>query len=285
MTVRDPANLLDRWEGRSAHAWADRLGVATAEFHARIGSTSDRARVLGEEGRPLPAVVLADRQTTGRGRQGRRWASDSVRGLWFTVARAGPGDARAPLPLRIGLAVARALDAVAPEVGTEVKWPNDIMVEGRKLGGILCEHTGRALLVGIGINVNQRLRELPSGLTPPATSLLIESGRPASRAQILERLADELQAVWSRPAGEIAAGEIAAGGIPADELEALNARSALRGRRLSVSGVVRHSSEPPRRVEAFSAAGDVLLADGSLTVRDDSGARLRLIAGSVEILE
>lgn len=281
---------LDSWEGRSAHAWARRLGVTTAEFHTRLGSTSDRARELGEEGL-LPAIVLADRQTAGRGRRGRRWASDTARGLWFTVARAAPGSATATLPLRIGLAVSRALDSVAPEVRTDVKWPNDLMVEGRKLGGILCEHASCTLpargipprggchdgllLAGIGINLNQRLQELPAGLIPPATSMRLLSGRPESRARVLERLADELQAVWSRPAAE----------IPPDELEALNARSSLRGRRLSVNGVVRHSSGPPRKVEALSAAGDLLLKDGSLVVRDDSGAGLRLIAGSAEIVE
>lgn len=274
-------HLLDGWQGRSARAWAERLGVATAELHARIGSTNDRARELVEEGRPLPAVVLADRQLAGRGRRGREWVSDSARGLWFTVARPGSGDAAATLPLRVGLAAARALDAAAaralaaaaPSVRTEVKWPNDLMLGGRKLGGILCEHLRGAILVGIGINVNQPAEELPEGVRPPATSVLLHSGRPASRAGVLERLADGLRAVWSAPARR----------IPADELEALNARSALRGRRLSVSGVVHHSSRPPRKVEALSATGGPVLADGALEVSDDTGVRLRVIAGSVAL--
>ena len=288
-------HLLDGWQDRSARAWAERLGVATAEFHARIGSTSDRARELVKEGRPLPAVVLADSQLAGRGRQGRKWVSDTPRGLWFTVARPGSGDAAATLPLRVGLAAARALDdaaprtlaaaraldddaaprilnAASPSVRTEVKWPNDLMLGGRKLGGILCERVRGAILVGIGINVNQPAGELPEGIRPPATSLLLHTGRPAWRAQVLERLADRLQAVWSAPSPK----------IPADELEALNARSALHGRRLSVSGVVRHSSRPPRKVEALSATGGPILADGALEVSDDTGARLRVIAGSVE---
>lgn len=266
---------LDRWEGRSAPAWARRLGVATAEFHARIGSTSDRARVLLEEGRPLPAVVLADRQLAGRGRRGRSWASDNALGLWFTVARTSPGHAAAAtLSLRVGLAVVRALDAIAPEVATQVKWPNDIVVAGHKLGGILCERARGAVLVGVGVNLNQTADRLPSGLSPPATSLLLRSGRPASRARVLEGLADLLGRVWSRPTAE----------IPDDELDALNARSALLGRELSVSGVVRHASgsESPRRVDALSATGDLLHADGTLEVRDEDGARLRVIAGSVE---
>ena len=274
------------WEDRSTLDWAERLGAATAEFHARIGSTSDRARELLEEGRPLPAFVLADRQLAGRGRQDRKWVSDTPRGLWFTVARPGSGDAAATLPLRVGLAVARALDAAAsdphaaasapnaaaPRIRTDVKWPNDIMLGDLKLGGILCERMRGALLVGIGINLNQPVEELPRGLVTPATSLLLQTGRPVSRARVLERLADELAAVWSAPAPE----------IPADELHALNARSALRGRRLSVSGVVRHSSRPPRKVEALPATGGPIHAEGALEIRDDTGARLRVIAGSVE---
>lgn len=269
----------ESWEDRSTLAWAERLGAATTEFHARIGSTSDRARELVEEGRPLPAFVLADRQLAGRGRQGREWVSDTARGLWFTLARPGSGDAAATLPLRVGLAVARALDAAAsnpdaaaPRIRTDVKWPNDVMLGGRKLGGILCERVRGALVVGIGINLNQPVEELPGGLVPPATSLLLQTGRPVSRARVLERLADELAAVWSAPAPE----------IPADELQALNARSALRGRRLSVSGVVRHSSRPPRKVEALSATGGPIHAEGALEIRDDTGARLHVIAGSVE---
>ena len=225
-----------------------------------------------KEGRPLPAIVLADRQTAGRGRRGRRWASDTARGLWFTLARTSPGGASATLPLRIGLAVARALDAVGHEVRTEVKWPNDVMAGGHKLGGILCEQAGRALLIGIGVNLNQSPEELPSGISPAATSLRLRSGRPASRARALERLADALRAVWSRPSAS----------IPSDELDALNSRSALLGRRLSVSGVVRHCSGSSCKVEAFPATGGFLLADGSLAVRDDRGAQLRVIAGSVQ---
>jgi len=262
---------LGSWEGRSTRAWAERLGVVTAEFHARIGSTSDRARELVEEGRPLPAIVLADRQLAGRGRQGRKWASDTARGLWFTMARTGSGNAVSTLPLRTGLAVARALDAAAPGIRTEVKWPNDVMLAGRKVGGILCEHVRGAVLVGVGINLNQPPEELPPGLVPPATSLLLHTGRPARRARVLQRLADELVAVW----------RASAPGIPADDLEELDARSALRGRRLSVSGVVRHSSGPPRKVEALSATGGAVLADGALAIRDDNGVRLHVIAGSV----
>ena len=280
--------MLARWEGRRAAEWADRLGAATVEFHDRIDSTSDQARRLVDEGRSLPALVVAERQARGRGRMGRRWESDTARGLWFTVAhgagghgagadgrgssgRVAQGHGAGVLPLRAGLAVAVALEAVAPSVRIRVKWPNDLLVEGRKVGGILCERAGGAVLVGVGLNLNHRAHELPE-VTPPATSLRMESGREQPRGQVLERTLGALATVWKHPAAR----------IPADELDALNARSALGGRPLSVSGVVRDSSRGPRAVEGFAAEAVGLRADGSLEVRDRAGRHWRVIAGTVE---
>ena len=263
---------LDGWKGLSAEAWAGRMQVATVEFHARIGSTSDRARRLAEDGRRLPAIVVADRQSAGRGRRGRRWESDSKRGLWLTAVAAGHGREAPALPLRVGLAVSRALESFTPEVRIEIKWPNDIVVGDRKLGGILCERVPGAVLIGIGLNLNHAAAELPGRVAPPATSILLECGRPISRGGVLARLAEVLRALWTRPDEEIAA----------EDLERLNERSALAGRRLSVSGVVRHCSGSVRKVTKLAATAGDILPDGSLAVRDESGARSQLIAGSVE---
>ena len=263
--------LLSAWEGRSAEAWARRLSVATVEFHARIGSTNDRARALVQEGWPAPAVVLADRQSAGKGRRGRRWVSDTPLGLWFTVVRqVGPADTGA-LPLRVGLAAARAVESIAPELGIQVKWPNDLFANGRKVGGVLCERAGGMVLAGVGLNLNQSRGDLPGGLTPPATSILLEGGHPVARSRVLARVMDALEAVWARPGPS----------IPPTELAALEARSPLSERRLSIDGVVRHPSEGPRTVEGLSATAGSLRSDGSLEIRDDGGTRLRLIAGSI----
>lgn len=268
-----PDSGLKTWEGLSAEVWAARLGVRTVEFHARIGSTSDRARQLVEQGHRLPAMVVADRQSAGRGRRGRRWHSDSSRGLWLTAAVAGQGSEHPALPLRVGLAVLRALAALAPDVHVGVKWPNDIVVGDRKLGGILCERMRHAALMGIGINLNHSAAELPVDVAPAATSLLLESDRgPVARGCALTRLAEALAAVWTGPATDIAA----------EDLAELNARSALRGRRLSVSGVVRDCTGSVRKVTGLPAKAGEILPDGSLEVRDDTGARSLLIAGSVD---
>ena len=272
-----PSSLLDSWEGRSTKAWAVGMQVPTVEFHSRIRSTSDRARELAQNGLPLPAIVVADRQSVGRGRRGRGWESDTPSGLWLTAAVglaaavAGRGEATV-LPLRVGLTVSRALEAFAPEIRVEVKWPNDIVVGDRKLGGILCEGVPGAVLIGIGLNLNHPAAELPADVAPPATSLLLECGRAVSRGHALTQLADALGELWTRPDA----------GIAADDLVELNARSALRGRRLSVSGVVRDCTGSVRKAIGLAATAGDILPDGSLEVLDDSGARSRLIAGSVE---
>lgn len=275
MSVARPSAASVPWEGRSAAHWARRFSLPTVECHARIGSTSDRALALARAGSPLPALVLADRQSAGRGRRGRRWISDTPLGLWFTVARAREaGEAEAgALSLRVGLAAARAVEAVARGMRVDVKWPNDLLVDGRKLGGILCERLDGAVLAGIGLNVNQDRRDLPLGLAPPPTSVLLESGHTIPRARLLDAVMTHLAEVWARPGPS----------IPPAELEALEARSALRGRMLSVDGAVRRSSGRLRTAKGVVATATRLHPDGTLGLMDQAGQRMTLIAGSVSL--
>ncbi len=272
MSVADPSPAV-LWEGRSAVQWARRFSVPTVEVHPRIGSTSDRALALARAGSPLPALVLADRQSAGRGRRGRRWISDTPLGLWFTVARAWEGGEVGALSLRVGLAAARAVEAVARGLRVDVKWPNDLFVDGRKLGGILCERSDGIVLAGIGLNVNQNRRDLPLGLAPAPTSVLLESGRTAQRGRLLDAVMKTLADVWARPGPS----------IPPAELRALEARSALRGRMLSVDGAVRRSSGHPRTARGLVATATGLYPDGTLGLKDQGGRRLTLIAGSISL--
>lgn len=272
MSVARPSPAVP-WEGRSAARWARRFSVPTVEVHARIGSTNDRALALARAGSPLPALVLADRQSAGRGSRGRRWISDTPLGLWFTVARAWEGGEVGALPLRVGLAAARAVEAVARGLRVEVKWPNDIFVDGRKLGGVLCERADGIVLAGIGLNVNQNRRDLPLGLAPPPTSVLLESGRKTQRGRLLDAVMKTLAEVWARPGPS----------IPPAELKALEARSALRGRMLSIDGAVRRSSGRPRTARGLVATATGLQPDGTLGLKDRRGRRLTLIAGSISL--
>jgi BirA family transcriptional regulator, biotin operon repressor / biotin---[acetyl-CoA-carboxylase] ligase len=131
---------------------------------ARLPSTNDHAKALARAGAPAGTLVLAEQQTAGRGREGHTWLSPPG-GLYLSVLlRPSPGnDARwTLLPLAAGLAVAEALDEWG--AGAQLKWPNDLLQEGRKLGGILVEAASGAsgiesMVVGIGVNV----REAPAG--------------------------------------------------------------------------------------------------------------------------
>ena len=136
------------------------------------GSTNADVLAMAREGAREGVVLAAEAQTAGRGRLGRRWTSAPRAGLTFSVLLRPYGvPAALPgwLPLRAGVAVAAAVPAVAA-VEPSLKWPNDVLAGEAKLGGILAERSGSAVVVGIGVNVTHGRAELPPG----ATSLLLE---------------------------------------------------------------------------------------------------------------
>lgn len=150
-------------------------------------------RLLSDDA-PEGAVAAADEQTAGRGRLGRDWVAPPGSSVLASIALrpAVPTEKLAELSLVAGRACSRALTAVA-DVIPEVKWPNDVLIGGRKVAGILAEaHEGRVVL-GIGINVLQAEDELPLRAQHPATSLLLETGRSIRRAELLAAFLDELE--------------------------------------------------------------------------------------------
>jgi BirA family biotin operon repressor/biotin-[acetyl-CoA-carboxylase] ligase len=169
-----------------------RIGSAI-EVHHRIGSTSDRARELLAEGTEGVAVI-AEEQLAGRGRLGRPWHSPSGVNLMLSVGlrpRLHAADA-----WQLGLAAALgAREACAAAAPVDLKWPNDLVAgaEERKLGGLLVETAidGEAVtlaVIGIGINVNWPLDELPDEIRDRATSLMALAGRRIDRVDLLARL-------------------------------------------------------------------------------------------------
>src|SRR6202035_105356 len=147
---------------------------------------------LGEEGEAHGAVVLAEEQSAGRGRAGRSWISEKSAGIHCSILLRPPiPPAHAPLlTLVAGLA---ARDAAAEELDVlpDIRWPNDLLVRGRKFCGILTEMHAEPdrmhyAVVGLGINVNQT--KMPTELADIATSLRLETGQPHSRLQLLIRL-------------------------------------------------------------------------------------------------
>jgi BirA family biotin operon repressor/biotin-[acetyl-CoA-carboxylase] ligase len=153
-----------------------------------VGSTNDLCAELGLAGAPTATAVIARRQTAGRGRLARAWLELDGDNLFLSVLHRTelPVERISGLTLAVGLAVAEALDTLGLDVG--LKWPNDLIVAGRKLGGILCElhdHGGaRFAVVGVGLNVGARV--LPPPIAATATSMALLS----SEAPSIQRVED-----------------------------------------------------------------------------------------------
>lgn len=181
------------------------------------GSTNDDVAGLARAGAPEGTVLVAEEQTSGRGRLDRDWRSPPRAGLTFSVLlrppAAVPAHRRTWLPLLAGIAVQRAVERLG-EVPTWLKWPNDVLLgdDLRKVAGILVQAGGGAVVVGIGLNVHTRRDELPAG----GTSLAVEAAQCTDRDPLLRavlRTLGGLYADWCAAAGDPgAAGAPAAGG-------------------------------------------------------------------------
>lgn len=179
---------------------------------------------------PEGAVAVADHQTAGRGRLGRSWIAPPGTGITVSVLLRPPRDSRiAQVSLVGGLAAA---EAVEEELGfwrsSQIKWPNDVMVNRRKVAGVLAEARDGAVVLGIGINVNQTLDELPRDVRQPVASLRTIDGREHDRAALLTDLLarlDRFYGAWRERGLEAV-------------FHDLGSRDFLRGRRVSVDDTV-----------------------------------------------
>ena len=164
-------------------------GFATVEIHPELGSTMDRARVVAADATvPLPALVVAERQTAGHGRRGAGWwqAEGSLAVSIVIDDRVMGAPVQPTWSLACGVALAEAIAAVEPTVEPRVKWPNDLEVGGRKLAGILLETApaGRTIL-GIGVNTTGSAADAPLPLRERLTTLPDLTGRSLSRVDLL----------------------------------------------------------------------------------------------------
>jgi BirA family biotin operon repressor/biotin-[acetyl-CoA-carboxylase] ligase len=175
---------------------------------------------------PEGAVAAADVQTSGRGRLGRRWEAPPGTSVLCSVALRPPAHRRiAELSLVGGMAAADAVEQVLA-LATQIKWPNDVMVNRFKVAGVLAEARGALVVLGIGINVNQTRDQLPPETTTPAGSLRTIDGVVRDRAPILADLLGHLELEYDA---------WCTGGIDAI-YDSLGARDFLRGRRVSLNG-------------------------------------------------
>ena len=177
----------------SGDAIAPRLRGRFGRPYQYVATCPSTQRLLAADD-PEGAVAVADEQTEGRGRLGRLWEAPPGTGLLVSLLLRPdvPTDELPTLSPVAGEVVADAITAVSG-VETRVKLPNDVLVDGRKVAGVLAEaHDGRVVL-GIGINVNQQADELPPKTQLPATSLRLEVGRPVDRAALLVELLARLE--------------------------------------------------------------------------------------------
>jgi BirA family biotin operon repressor/biotin-[acetyl-CoA-carboxylase] ligase len=179
---------------------------------ASVASTNAVAKELAGAGEPEGTVVLADEQTGGRGRSGRGWYSPPGGGVWASVIVRPGLEARRIAGLGIATAVGLA-HALVREFGIDakVKWPNDILAGGRKLGGILVEagqvagDVIESAVVGVGLNVDIEPAAFPEELRVTATSLSTIAGRPIGRGRTLEVVLDAFDETYDRYVKEGAA--------------------------------------------------------------------------------
>ncbi|MFS1518992.1 biotin--[acetyl-CoA-carboxylase] ligase [Bacillus sp. SCS-151] len=163
-------------------------------FHEKVTSTQRVAHTLAHEGVKEGTIVLAEEQTEGRGRLNRSWFSPEGTGIWMSlIVRPNIPPQQAPqLTLLTAVAVAQGIEELT-HLPPKIKWPNDILVNGKKVVGVLTELQAEpecihSVIIGVGINVNQQTSDFPEGIDKTATSLAIETGNKLNRAELIQHI-------------------------------------------------------------------------------------------------
>ncbi len=232
-------------------------------------STNDVVEKMARDGVKEGAVVFAESQTRGRGRLGRKWSSPKGKGLWFSVLLRPALQPRELTQITVASAAAvRAAIEMQTGLVAEIKWPNDILLGGRKTAGILVELQAeldrvRYLILGIGVDVNLSAADFPAELRKTATSLSIALGKPVHRASLAAEILRALDHNYSR----LRAGEFAA---IAEEWEK---HCCTLGRQVSIHAGTR---EIRGRAESLGE-------EGALLVRTEHGHLERVTGGDVTL--
>ena len=236
-------------------------------IYDRIGSTNDLALQRGIEGGREGTLILAECQTAGRGRHGRRWHAPSGTSLLASlIFRHRLLADQIGIPNLIGaVAIATAIRELTDQPAT-IKWPNDVQIQGKKVSGILTEleydrHRQPFFVMGFGVNVNTSLADFPEELRAWATSLRIESGREISRVALLQMILHRLEDNYLH----LKRGKIAS------IIEAANRLSGTLGKwvRLEMAK------------GTFEGIAEKIDADGGLWLRDESGQSRKFLVGEV----
>lgn len=235
----------------------------------QTASTNDIIEKLARDGVKEGVVVFAESQTKGRGRLGRKWISPPRQGLWFSILLRPQLRPQAATQLTVAAATAlfraiRDVTGIAPEI----KWPNDILIKGRKIAGVLTELSAeldhiKHLILGIGLDVNQGAAEFPLELRKLATSIKAETGRHVHRAELAAAILRELDRDYAR----ITAGDFQR---VADEWQH---RCTTIGQRVAIQ----------TGSQTLHGHAEALDDDGALLVRTQHGRLERVIGGDVTL--
>ncbi len=244
-----------------------RLG-RTIYAYETVDSTNRRAKQLADEGAPDGSLVIAEEQSAGRGRLGRAWTSPPKSGVWMSLLLRPQAEVAdlVLITLICGLAVCEALrDAAGVDAG--IKWPNDVVVDGRKICGILTEMSAEAeritaLIPGIGINVGHR--EFPPELSDKATSLYLATGKLWRRAEIAAAVLNHLEPMLD---------EYLRDGMSEGLLNRYRSRCVTLDREVLV--ISRDGEKTGRAVD--------VTPDGKLVVEQPDGKRAELFSGEVSV--
>ncbi len=248
-------------------------GVAVVGRDIRVfqetNSTNDVVEKLARDGVKEGVVVFAESQTKGRGRLGRKWISIPRKGLWFSVLLRPDLHPQAATQITVvaATALARSIRKMTG-LAAEIKWPNDILVRGRKVVGILTEMSAEVdhvkyVILGIGVDVNQTAAEFPPELRKVATSLRIEKGQSFSRPDLAAAILLELDADYRR----LGTGQFE--GVAGEWAE--NCTTLGRNVSINVGSRTVHG-----RAESLDA-------DGALLVRTHHGHLERILGGDVTL--
>lgn len=180
------------------HLKSERFGH-TIHYQEVCASTQPIAHQLAQAGTPDGTVILCEEQTAGKGRLARAWTSTQGKGIWMSIViRPDIPPTKAPqFTLIAALAVARAIEEIA-DVRAEIKWPNDLLINGKKCTGIFTELQAdidrvHSIILGIGVNVNQQLSDFPEEIQSIATSIQMITGQPVDRAKLVAQILHHLE--------------------------------------------------------------------------------------------
>lgn len=257
------------WEGWTAQQLRERWASDLVVPLSSVTSTNDRARSLAEEeDAPPGAVVIAEEQTAGRGRGGRKWSSPAGAGVYLSIVFRPEMLEPAPVSILAGLGIARALDRALPELQPNIKWPNDLYASGLKLGGVLSEAAWasgrpRYLVVGVGINVRPLGEGISRDLARRSTSIDEELDRTVPLIDVADAVVEGLKAQLSGPRPRLGTSDLAD----------LDRYDGMRDRRGTLV--------PPGDADPLPGKCVGIAPDGALLFRPDRGALQRVTDGSL----